>query len=140
MDEKLRAFDIALTEAEALQYSPLALAFLGDAVYEILIRTGVVLSGSRAPKELFHLSSREACAPRQALRADLMQAHLTGTEEAVYKRGRNAHSKTMAKNASVTDYRKATGFEALMGFLYLTGQKDRILELIALTEDENGQN
>lgn len=111
-------------------FSPLTLAFLGDSVYEIVIRTMVVTKANASPNQLNRRSSALAKAGTQAKLAHLLEAELTQEELAVWKRGRNAHSATRAKNATVTDYRTATGLEALMGYLYLQGRTDRILELL----------
>ena len=104
-------------------YSPLTLAYIGDGIYELVIRSIVVERANRSANDLHK-------APAQSAMIEALLAELTEDEEAVYRRGRNAKSYTTAKNASVADYRRATGFEALMGYLYLTGQTDRMLELI----------
>jgi len=85
---------------------------------------------NRSANDLHKKATRYVKAETQARMIQALQEELTEEEEAVYKRGRNAKSYTAAKNASLSDYRKATGFEALMGFLYLTGQTDRLLYLI----------
>ena len=90
-------------EIDVRTYSPLTLAFMGDAVFELMARTLVVTESNTAP---------------------------TAEEQSVYRRGRNAQSYTHAKNASVSDYRHATGLEALFGYLYLTGQQGRMMELM----------
>jgi ribonuclease-3 family protein len=113
-------------------YSPLTLAFLGDAVYEIVIRTMVVSRANTSPNQLNRQTSALAKAETQARLAHLLEKDLTEEEMAVWKRGRNARSATKAKNATVIDYRMATGLEALLGYLYLEGQMDRILELMEL--------
>ena len=101
-------------------YSPLTLAYIGDGIYELVIRSIVVERANRSANDLHKKTTRYVKAPAQSAMI----------EAAVYRRGRNAKSYTTAKNASVADYRRATGFEALMGYLYLTGQTDRMLELI----------
>ena len=111
-------------------YSPLTLAYIGDAIYELVIRTVVVERANRAANELHKRTVKYVQAGVQAAMIEAVLPELTEDEVAVYKRGRNAKSHTSAKNASIQDYRKATGFEALMGFLYLTGQMDRLLYLI----------
>lgn len=111
-------------------YSPLTLAYIGDAVYDLIIRSVVVERANRAANDLHKKTVRYVKAETQAKMIIALNEELTEEEEAVYKRGRNAKSHTAAKNASLGDYRKATGFEALMGFLYLTGQTDRMLYLI----------
>ena len=111
-------------------YSPLALAYIGDDVYDIIIRTMVVEKANRSAHDLHLISSRYVKAQTQAAMIEALGDVLTEEEEAVYKRGRNAKAYTTAKNASVADYRKATGLEALVGYLYLQNKMDRILELI----------
>lgn len=111
-------------------YSPLTLAFLGDCVYDIIIRTVVVERGNRAPQGLHKKKSYLVNAKTQKELIESIQDLLTEEEESVYRRGRNAKSYTTAKNASVGDYRKATGFEALLGYLYLDDKMDRVMYLI----------
>ena len=111
-------------------YSPLTLAFLGDCVYDIIIRTVVVERGNRAPQGLHKKKSYLVNAKTQKELIESIQDLLTEEEESVYRRGRNAKSYTTAKNASVGDYRKATGFEALLGYLYLDNKMDRVMYLI----------
>ncbi len=111
-------------------YSPLTLAYIGDAVYDLVIRTVVVERANRAANELHKRTVRYVNAGVQASMIEALSEELTEDEMAVYKRGRNAKSHTSAKNASIQDYRKATGFEALVGFLYITGQTGRMLYLI----------
>jgi ribonuclease-3 family protein len=119
-----------MTEAEARQVAPLSLAFLGDAVYELHIRTMAVQTHSLNPNGLNELTSSLAKAATQAAAAMRVMPSLTEEEAAILRRGRNAKSKTMAKHASMSDYRLATGFEAMIGYLYLTGQDARVLEII----------
>lgn len=112
--------------------SPLNLAYIGDAIYEVVIRT-VVLENGNAPVNKLNAKARNFVkAESQALLMHklLDSGILTEKETGIYKRGRNAKSYTSAKNASLTDYRTATGFEALIGYLYLEGQTDRMLEMI----------
>lgn len=117
-------------EQDVRAYSPLTLAYIGDAIYDLIIRSVVVERGNRAANDLHKRTTRYVKAEAQAKMIVALQEELTEEEEAVYKRGRNAKSYTSAKNASIGDYRKATGFEALMGFLYLTDQTDRMLYLV----------
>lgn len=120
-------------------YSPLTLAFVGDCIYDLVIRTIVVERGNTAPGVLHTKKSSIVKAQAQAAQADALMEELTAEEQAVYRRGRNAHSHSTAKNASSGDYRKATGLEALYGFLYLTDQTDRLLWLIAKGLELTGQ-
>ena len=104
------------------QLNGLALAYVGDAIYEIYIRDYLVSLGQTKPNVLHRMATHYVSAKAQA--------SLTEEEEVMYKRGRNAKSHTFAKNADVTTYRVATGFESLMGYLHLTQQKERLEELI----------
>ena len=118
---------LQLEPIDVCSYSPLALAYMGDAVYEVLIRTRVMNRGSMQVNKMHKKSASLVKAEAQARMIQALQEELTEEETAVYKRGRNAHSASSAKNASIRDYRMATGFEALVGYLYLTGQYERCL-------------
>lgn len=117
-------------EQDVRAYSPLTLAYIGDGIYELVIRSVVVERANRSANDLHKKTVRYVKAETQAAIIQALSEELTTDEEAVYKRGRNAKSYTAAKNASLGDYRKATGFEALIGYLYLTGQTDRLLYLV----------
>lgn len=117
-------------EQDVRAYSPLTLAYIGDSVYDLVIRSVVVERSNRSANDLHKKTVRYVKAEAQSMMIQALAMELTPDEEAVYKRGRNAKSYTAAKNASLGDYRKATGFEALIGFLYLTGQMDRLLYLV----------
>ena len=114
------------------QYSPLALAFIGDSIYGAIAKTVVVLEGNCPADKLNAKSVKYVKAVSQAKAADYLIENdlLTEEELKVYKRGRNANSPTSAKNAPVGDYRKATGLEALIGYLYLKGDMDRVIDLM----------
>lgn len=111
-------------------YSPLTLAYIGDCIFDLVIRSVIVLRGNRAVNSLHRAATRIVRAETQSAMIETLLADLTEEELAVYKRGRNAKSHSAAKNASLQDYRKATGYEALIGYLYLTGQLERAVELI----------
>ena len=119
-----------LKEVEAREYSPLALAYLGDAVYELAIRTFVMNHGNTQVNKMHKKTAGLVIAEAQANFFKVLEEELTEEEKAVYRRGRNAKSVTMAKHATMKDYRMATGFEALMGYLYLTEQMERMAELL----------
>ncbi len=120
----------SLPDYDLRSYSPLALAFLGDAVYELIVRTVVVSRHNASPNQLNRERSALSRASAQAGIIHSLLEELTPEETAVYKRGRNAHSFTKAKNASVADYRAATGFESLLGYLYLKGEFRRAIDLV----------
>ena len=119
-----------LKEVEAREYSPLALAYLGDAVYELAIRTFVMNHGNTQVNKMHKKTAGLVKAEAQANFYKVLEEELTEEYKAVYRRGRNAKSVTMAKHATMKDYRMATGFEALMGYLYLTEQMERMAELL----------
>ena len=119
-----------LTQAQARQYSPLALAFLGDSVYEILVREYLVREANRPAAKLHEQKIQLVCAAFQAQAIDRLIPLLTEEETAVYKRGRNANN-TVPRHTSAQDYHKATGLEALFGYLHLLGDQARLEELFA---------
>lgn len=133
MDEKIREV-FSVPEVNADSYSPLTLAYIGDCVYEMTIRTLLVSRGNAPVNTLNRKASNLAKASSQSrMISALIEAEaLTEEEIAVYKRGRNAKSFSTAKNATVNDYRRATGYEALIGWLYLSGRSRRALEIIKL--------
>ena len=136
MEKSVDAFQEYLDETFQLDnpdlrtYSPLTLAYIGVGIYDLLIRTLVVKQGNCPPNKLHKKTSKLVNAGAQAAMTERILPMLTQEEESVYKRGRNAKSYTMAKNASMLDYRKATGFEALMGYLYLKRDLKRMVELV----------
>lgn len=129
-----KEFDLG--EVDLRTYSPLTLAFVGDCIFDLIIRTVVVERHNASPNRLHKEKSGLVKAETQARMAQALLPHLTEEELAVYRRGRNAKSYTTAKNATVADYRKATGLEALYGYLYLSDQTDRVLKLLKLSLQE----
>ena len=117
-------------ETDIRTYSPLTLAYIGDAVYDLVVRSIVVERGNKSANTLHKRTVKYVNARIQAKMIDALESELTEEETAVYHRGRNAKSYTTAKNASIIEYRKATGLEALYGYLYLNGQQERMLYLI----------
>ncbi len=114
------------------QYGPLPLAYVGDAVYEVYVRTRIIAEHPDMPAHKLHIQSiKYVKAHAQSNSIHAMLGYLTDDETAVYKRGRNAKSPTVPKHADLTDYRHATGLEALFGFLHLAGETDRLNELMA---------
>ena len=124
-----------MQEVDMKEYSPLTLAFIGDGIYDLIIRTLVVNKGNKQVQKLHLETSALVNAGTQSKMMRVLQEHLTEEEHAVYKRGRNAKSVSPAKNQSVTDYRRATGFEALLGYLYLKKEWQRILDLVKIGLD-----
>lgn len=119
-----------IEEKDIRSFSPLALAYIGDGIYELIIRTVIVTKGNRQVKKLHREASYLTKAQAQSAMMKILRPLLTEEEADLYRRGRNAKSFTVSKHASVNDYRRATGFEALMGYLYLTGDTDRLLYLV----------
>ncbi len=114
-----------LSEKEARQFSPLTLAFLGDSVYELMIRTAMTMQGNTAVKNLHDAKIHLVCAAYQARASERVQ--FTEEEQAVFQRGRNAVSpNAVPKSAVPADYRKATGLEAVFGYLHLSGNTGRL--------------
>ncbi len=111
-------------------YSPLTLAYIGDAIYDLVIRTVVVGRANRPANILHHITVKYVSAGAQARIVTALQERFTQEEQEVYRRGKNAKPRTTAKNASPGDYRKATGFEAVLGWLYLKNEMERVLELV----------
>ena len=111
-------------------YSPLTLAYIGDGVYELIVRTILVKRGNRPVNQLHRQASSLVKAAAQSAMMETLEPLLTEEEKSVYRRGRNAHSPTMAKHATMADYRRATGFEALLGYLYLKEDFARLVELV----------
>ena len=124
--------DFKIEDVDINTYSPLTLAFIGDCVFDLVIRSVIVCRANRQPNKLHKLKANVVKAQTQSEMAKALMDDMTEEEAAVYKRGRNAHSFSSAKNASIQDYRRATGLEALVGYLYLLNRSDRILELISL--------
>ena len=128
---------------KAAQYSPLVLAYLGDAVYELFIRERIVAAGNRPVNRMHGMAVHFVKAETQAKLLRYLEAELTEAESGIVRRGRNAHANTMAKNASMIDYRRATAFEALVGYWKLSGQEERFQALLnqalAAFEEEERQ-
>ena len=114
----------------ARQLGPVTLAFVGDAVYSLYVRTREVEGADMRPSELQKRTSAIVSATGQSELVSRIECRFTEEEEAVYHRGRNAKKATKSKNASVADYNRSTGLEAVLGYLYLTGQYERISQLI----------
>ena len=121
-----------LEDQDLRSYSPLTLAYIGDGVYELIIRTLLVKKGNCPVNRLHKKASSLVKAGAQSAIMEVIEEKLTPEELSVYRRGRNAHSPTMAKHATMADYRRATGFEALMGYLYLKEDYTRMLTLIRM--------
>lgn len=123
--------DGQFTPEEAGLLSPLTLAYVGDAVYELVVRTMLVRTANQPVHQLHAKASRLVKAEKQSEISGILEPLLEEDEKRIWRRGRNAKANTHSRSAGILDYRRATGFEALMGYLYLSGRTGRMLELIA---------
>lgn len=119
--------------------APIALAYVGDTIFDLYLRTQLVSRTDLPPKELHQHASRYANAAAQAAMIKNIEHMLTEEEHAVFRRGRNAKSYTVPKHAKLMDYRYATGFEALLGYIYLSGHEERLVELIKAAVSSIGE-
>ena len=126
--ELKKEFD--LKEVDIRTYSPLSLAFIGDSVYDLVIRSYVTGNGNTSNNSLHNKTIKYVSAKAQARIADSLKDSFSEEEMTIYKRGKNAKPSSGAKNAGLSEYMKATGFEALIGYLYMRGKTDRMLEII----------
>lgn len=126
--------------ADVASLSPLTLAFIGDTVFDLLVRSELVCEANRPVNALHKAASGKVCAAAQAKGIKKILPLLTEQEEAVFKRGRNSHTGGIPKNASSADYHYATGLESLFGWLYLNGMAERIKELYSIIADEEYAN
>lgn len=139
MEESLNQFwdyyqeKMDLEAVNVNELSPLVLAYIGDAFYDLCVRDYVLRHGSKQINRMNKHKTELVCAHAQSSIIHYLSdtGMLTEEETGIYRRGRNAKSVTHAKNASIQDYRRATGFEALIGALYLSGRRERAVELIA---------
>lgn len=126
---------LQLKEVDVESYSPLVLAYIGDCVFDLVIKSMVINRGNKQVHRLHEETSSFVQASAQSAMMRVMQQHLTEEEHAIYRRGRNVKSVSPAKNQSITDYRRATGFEALLGYLYLKKEYRRLMELVRIGLD-----
>ena len=126
---------LGLPETDVDSYSPLVLAYMGDCVYDLIIKSMVVSRGNKQVHRLHEETSSYVQASAQSRMMRAMQPHLTEEEHAIYRRGRNTRSVSAAKNQTITDYRRATGFEALVGYLFLKKRYARLMELVKIGLD-----
>ena len=121
-----------MQEVDVHTYSPLTLAYIGDCIYDLIIKSLIVNQGNRQVNKLHQETSSLVQAHAQSQIMRVIQPHLTEEEHAIYRRGRNTKTVSPAKNQTITDYRRATGFEALCGYLYLKKDWKRLLDLVKL--------
>lgn len=131
-----------LTDREANAYSPLSLAFLGDSVYDTLVREHLLMKANMPVSKLHSAKIKLVCAEFQSDAYEKVAEQLSERELAVLKRGRNATGNTVPKHADAVQYRRATAIESLFGFLYITGRSERVRELFALIicDEEEAEN
>ena len=129
-------FAVRLPEDDMRAISSIGLAHIGDGVYELLVRTYLCAHGKATGKGLHRATVQLVCAPEQARRAQRILPLLTEEEQEVYRRGRNAHVHSIPQHASRTEYQQATALEALLGWLYLSGHRERINELFETMMEE----
>ena len=129
-------FTIQLSTDEIRGISSIGLAHLGDAVYELLVRTWLCAHGKATGKCLHRATIELVCAPKQAEFSEKILPLLTEEEQAVFKRGRNANVHAIPQHASRAQYQQATALEALLGWLYLNGQRERVNELFNIMMEE----
>lgn len=127
-----------LTEREANNYSPLSLAFLGDSVYDTLVREHLLRQANMPAAKLHSAKIKLVCAEYQSDAYGVLEENITEHELAVLKRGRNATGNTVPKHADAAQYRRATAVECLFGYLFLTGQTERICDLFRIIIDRCG--
>lgn len=125
-----------MTEAEVKQINPVVLAFLGDAVFSLWVRERLVCSGVGKASDLQRAAANVVSARGQSVFLERVLPRLTEAETDIFKRGRNAKKPTKSKNASPSEYNRSTGFEAVLGFLHLTGNTGRIEELLSLMDKD----
>ena len=124
-----------ISEAEALQISPVTLAFVGDAVYSLFVRERLTLTVGGKAADLQRIAAKVVSAKGQSEFLDKLLPTLNEEEEGVFRRAKNAKKATKSKSASRLEYNRSTGFEAVLGYLYLTGRDARIFELLSVCDD-----
>ena len=131
-------FHPTLPRDRLLEISSIGLAHMGDAVFELLVRSWLCAHGGATGRGMHKAAVRLVCAESQAEKAERIKPLLTEEEQSVFRRGRNAQVHTVPHHASRADYLKATALECLLGWLYLRGEKDRINRLFAVMMEEDG--
>ena len=129
-------FHLSAGQGQVGQISSLGLAYLGDGVYELMVRAYLCLRGNATNKGLHRAALDYVAAPAQARRVQKILPLLTAEEQDVFRRGRNSHTAAIPKGASVAEYHTATALEALFGWLYLRGETERLNQLFTLMMEE----
>ncbi|MDO5146423.1 MAG: ribonuclease III domain-containing protein [Eubacteriales bacterium] len=138
MEKSLRriADSFPVDEQKIKTYSPLSFAYIGDSVYDLLIRTMITAEGNSRPNRYHQMAIQYVNAKAQAAMMKKIEPHLTEEEKVIFRRGKNAKPATFAKNQTHRDYKIATGFETLIGYLYLKGEMERVMELVSVGFEE----
>lgn len=126
-----------LTKLEAAQLNPVALAFVGDTVYSLYVRERLALSGCGKVSQLQKVAAQVVSAKGQSEFLDKLSPNFTEEEAEIFRRGKNAKKATKSKSASSLEYNRSTGLEAVLGYLYLTGEEERIRELLSFSDVES---
>lgn len=140
MEESLREIRDIGSEVKGYSYSPLALAYIGDSVFDLLVKTHIVTNANKQANKYHKEVSTFVKAKSQAMYIEILMDKLSEDEVDIFKRGRNATTHSKAKNATMSEYRKATGFEALIGYLYLNGNIARLSEILEIITKKDGEN
>ena len=127
----------SLTKTQVLQISPVTLAFVGDAVYSLYVRERLTISASGKVSDFQRVASKLLSAKGQSAFLQRVEPLFTEEEADVFRRGKNAKKATKAKSASSLEYNRSTGFEAVLGYLYMLGETARIHELLSVLQDED---
>ena len=127
---------VALTKTQAAQMNAVTLAFLGDAVFTLFVRERLVRSNTGKAADLQRASSKVVSAKGQSVFLEKVLELFTDEEQDIFHRGRNAKKATKSKNASAAEYARSTGFEAVLGYLYLIGEDERIAYLLSFIEND----
>lgn len=135
MSDNLSPLTNIPAELKANSYSPLSLAFMGDCVYEMLVREKIMKTANMPVNKLHKITVSYVCAAAQAKALDIIFPILSEDEVSAFKRGRNASGNNVPKNADIGTYHKATGLETLFGYLYMSSNTSRILELFHIIEE-----
>lgn len=126
-----------MTKDEINMLNPLIWAYIGDSIYEVYVKQKLINETEYKPHKLHILTSKEVNAKKQALVLDKIEKYLTEEEKDIVRRGRNAKNYHLPKNTTIAEYNKSTAFEALIGYLYLTKNFDRLKEILEYTRKEN---
>ena len=126
-----------LNDIDLRTYNPLSLAFIGDSIYETIIRTLVVEKGNKSVNAMAKEKNTLVNATKQSEIGEFLKDYYTEEESEIYRRGKNAKTANHSKSAAYSDYHKATGLEAVFGYLYLTGRIDRCIELLTIAIKSN---